>query len=158
MEYLDWFDVFRLVLPIGLLILGYLAGTAADKKHLQSLDERESSLRSLIKTTVGSLPDTRPIAESGMVSGNVVVSLDYFKRLMSYIQGIFGGRLTFHMPLLERARREALVRMQEQAVAEGYDAVVNVRLDAARIASSASNGKGTAGVEIFAYGTGIRHS
>ena len=53
--------------------------------------------------------------------------------------------------------REAVRRMKEQAIAGGYDAVVNVRLETSRMASAFGNGQGTAGIEILAFGTAIRH-
>ena len=46
--------------------------------------------------------------------------------------------------------------MTEHAVAEGYDAVINVRLETSRLASSRGNGKGTSGVEMLAFGTAVK--
>ena len=45
--------------------------------------------------------------------------------------------------------------MTEAAVARGFDAIINVRLVSSRLASSRGGGKGTAGVEILAFGTGL---
>jgi uncharacterized protein YbjQ (UPF0145 family) len=58
-------------------------------------------------------------------------------------------------PLLERGRREALVRMKAEAAARGHDTVINVRLETTVLANSGRDGKGTAGVEILAFGTAI---
>lgn len=49
-----------------------------------------------------------------------------------------------------------ILRMQESARARGFDAVFNVRLETSRLASSLSNGRGTAGTEILAFGTAVR--
>ena len=68
---------------------------------------------------------------------------------------LFGGRVKSYESLLDRARREALLRMKEEAVARGYAAVINVRLETTRMASSRRKGKATAGVEILAFGTGL---
>mgnify|MGYP002527674596 CR=1 FL=1 len=67
-----------------------------------------------------------------------------------------GGRITVFEPLLDRARREAVLRMKNAAQAGGYDAVINTRLETSRLASSGQNGKGTAGVEILAFGTAVK--
>jgi uncharacterized protein YbjQ (UPF0145 family) len=90
-----------------------------------------------------------------MVTGNVVVSLDYFKRIIAGLRSLIGGRIKTYEPLLERARREALLRMTENAKKSGYDAVINVRLETSRLANSRGNGKGIAGVEMLAFGTAI---
>ena len=89
--------------------------------------------------------------------GNVVISQDYFKRFAASIKGILGGNIRVLEPLLERARREALIRMKGVAHARGYD-IINVRIETAALASARRNGKGTAGVEILAFGTAISRS
>ena len=48
-----------------------------------------------------------------------------------------------------------MLRMKEAAVAAGHDAVINVRLETTRIANARADGKGTAGMELVAYGTAI---
>jgi uncharacterized protein YbjQ (UPF0145 family) len=44
--------------------------------------------------------------------------------------------------------------MKEGAAAAGYDAIINVRLATSRIANA--SGSTTAGVELMAYGTGLK--
>jgi uncharacterized protein YbjQ (UPF0145 family) len=46
--------------------------------------------------------------------------------------------------------------MIEDARSQGYDAVFNVRLETSRLANSGRDGKGTAGVEMLAYGTAVK--
>jgi len=89
------------------------------------------------------------------VMGNVVISQDYFKRVVASIKGIFGGNIGVLEPLLERARREALLRMKGVAHARGYGTIINVRIETSTLASARRDGKGTAGVEILAFGTAI---
>jgi uncharacterized protein YbjQ (UPF0145 family) len=109
----------------------------------------------LLAVTIEDLPPDWHVESCELVMGNVVVSLDYFKRFAARIKGIFGGNIRAFEPLLERARREALIRMKGVAQARGYDTVINVRLETATMASSRGDGKGTAGIEILAYGTAI---
>jgi uncharacterized protein YbjQ (UPF0145 family) len=68
---------------------------------------------------------------------------------------IFGGRVKAYETLLDRARREALLRLKEGAVERGYHAVVNVRLETCRIANS-RNSESVAGLEVLAFGTGVK--
>tara|TARA_Y100001934_G_C12303925_1_gene751413 strand:- start:612 stop:893 length:282 start_codon:yes stop_codon:yes gene_type:complete len=88
--------------------------------------------------------------------GSVVISLDYFKRFLAGLRSLVGGRVGSYESLLDRARRESLLRMKEVAIKGGYDAVINVRFETSRLASSGQNGSGTAGVELMAYGTAIK--
>ena len=48
--------------------------------------------------------------------------------------------------------------MSESARAQGFDAVFNVRLENSRLANAGRDGKGTAGVEMLAFGTAVKFS
>ena len=82
--------------------------------------------------------------------------LNSFKRFLAGLRMIFGGRIRAYEPLLDRARREALLRMREDAIARGFDLVINVRIETSRLATAARNGRGTAGVEVLAFGTALK--
>lgn len=57
--------------------------------------------------------------------------------------------------LLDRGRREALLRMKEQAIEWGATQILNVRLETSSIWGA--EGKQSVGnVEVIAYGTGIK--
>ncbi|MDX1516415.1 MAG: heavy metal-binding domain-containing protein [Woeseiaceae bacterium] len=142
-------------LPLGLIVLAYLIGSFLERRHFVSIRKREDALHDYPVTNFQSLPGDWRVGRSGLVTGSVVISLDYFKRIIAGLRGLIGGRVKTYEPLLDRARREALLRMAEEARAAGYDAVVNVRLKTSRLANSRGNGQGTAGVEMLAFGTGI---
>ena len=141
--------------PILLLLgVGLSFGRIAESRHFRSIRKREAQLRHVPVITLEDPPkDWRP-GSGGLVTGSVVISLDYFKRVLAGIRAIFGGRIRAYEPLMERGRREALLRMTQQAVDLGYDAIVNVRLETATLARASD--KGTAGVEVLAFGTAIR--
>ena len=90
------------------------------------------------------------------MTGNTVVSIDHFKRFLAALRAILGGRIKSYESLLDRARREALLRLKKDAIDRGFHAVINVRLETTRLASSRQGGKGTAGVEVLAFGTGLK--
>ena len=138
-----------------LLVAGYLVGGALEKSHYRDIESREARCRPFPVISVKSTPPGWTVTDAGLVSGSVVVSVDYFKRLLASLRMVFGGRLEAYETLLDRARREAVLRMTEAAVARGFDAIINVRLVSSRIASSRGSGKGTAGVEVLAFGTGL---
>ena len=143
-------------ITLALVVVAYIVGGVRERNHYRSIVERETRYRSFpVSTFQTLLPGWEP-QEASLVSGSVVVSLDYFKRTIGVFRGIFGGRLRTYEPLLDRARREAILRMIESAHGGGFDAVINVRLETARLASARRDAEGTAGVEMVAYGTGLK--
>jgi uncharacterized protein YbjQ (UPF0145 family) len=142
--------------PLLLLGLGYVFGSLAEENHLKSLRLRELRFRRMPTTNLRRPPPHWRIESVGLVSGSTVVSVDYFKRFMAQLRGFFGGRVRSYESLLERARREAMLRMKEEASRGGYDAVINVRLESTHIASPLRNDRGTAGVELIAFGTALK--
>ncbi len=149
---------FDLVFFLLLLLATYVTGSFVEKRHFEKLRKREQWSRKMIVTNIRTLPPDWRVASSGLVTGSVVISVDYFKRLLAGLRGFFGGRIRSYEPLLDRARREAIMRMKEAALSKGYKAVVNLRLETSRLASTRKKGKGTAGVEILAFGTGIKYT
>ena len=141
---------------IALIVTGYVVGQYLEKKHYRSIKKREKDFINLAttasKSVLGELPEE---VRTELVQGACVISVDYFKRFVARLRQLFGGNIRSYETLVDRARREALLRMKQEARDQGFDAVVRVRLETARLASTANNGKGTAGVEIVAYGTGV---
>ncbi len=151
--YLEFFINFGI--PLLLLIFAYFVGNAIERKHFKEIREREAKIRSFPVITFESLPEDWQVTSTELVHGSVVISLDYFKRVIAGLRGLIGGRIRTYEPLLDRARREALLRMVEDAKKRGYDAVVNVRLETSRLANARRDGQATAGVEMLAFGTAV---
>jgi len=63
---------------------------------------------------------------------------------------IFGGRVTPFESLLDRGRREAVLRMKAEARKLNADLVFNIKLETTRIAFGRIHG-----IEVFAYGTAL---
>jgi uncharacterized protein YbjQ (UPF0145 family) len=142
-------------LPLLVLIIAYAAGSILERRHFENIRTREEALHGFPVVSFDTLPPDWNAGSSDLVTGSVVISLDYFKRIIAGLRGIIGGRIKTYEPLLDRARREALLRMTEEAKRRGFHAVINVRLDTSRLANAAGNGRGTAGVEMLATGTAI---
>ena len=133
--------------------LGYFAGTHNEKKHYASIEEREKQLVGLPAVTRGKHLNTADLEGGRMVMGNVVISVDYFKRFLAGLRNIAGGRVTTYETLVDRARREAILRMKEDAGPAGL--IANVRIETSAIGRSA-NSKGAVGsIEALAYGTAL---
>jgi uncharacterized protein YbjQ (UPF0145 family) len=142
-------------IPLVLLVVAYFTGTALERRHYASIRERELRWQTIPAITFRSIPPGWTVTECTLLTGSVVISVDYFKRFLSGLRMIFGGRVKAYETLLDRARREALLRLKEDAVDRGYHAVVNVRLETCRIAN-ARNSESVAGLEVLAFGTGVK--
>lgn len=149
LEFLD------IIIFLSLVALGYTVGSIAEKRHYKSIIRREKeTLKMQVVTAEPKLPEDK-IKEVFLVSGNAVISIDYFKRLLAQLRNIFGGRVKSYESLVDRARREAILRMKEQAGAKGAKAVVNFRLETSAIGQSANRKKSIGSIEAIAYGTAV---
>ncbi len=136
-----------------LLIVGYLFGRHAEQSHFRALREGEARLQSILLFSDKAVPEAFLPCEVSLVSGNTVVAVDYFKMMAASLRNLFGGRVTAYESLIERARRESLLRMKRQAEAMGATAIFNVRLETASISKGAGNQQ--VSVEVYAYGTAV---
>ncbi len=143
-------------LPILALLLAYFTGSYLERRHFAKIRKREDDNFGFPVVTFDRMPADWDAASSRLVSGSIVISLDYFKRVIAGLRALVGGRIKTYEPLLERARREALLRMIEAARQDGYDGIFNVRLETSRLANASGDGKGTAGVEMLAFGTAVK--
>jgi len=149
------FDFSGISIFIFLVCLGYGAGTFNEKRHYRSLRIREQQFSHVAAVTTEEAVDVRYDQRAELVVGSVVISIDYFKRIVAAIRNILGGRVTSYESLVERARREALLRMKEKAARRGYGRVINVRLETAAIGARANKKHTVGSVETIAYGTAI---
>ena len=147
-----------LLLQIGpiviLLVLGFTVGGWRERRHFKNLARREAALGDMLLTDTKTPPEGCVGEPAELVVGEVVVGSDYFKSFTANLKKLVGGELRTFESLLERARREAIVRMMENAERLGANQVINIRLATSSISRMKRN-KGAAMVEVLAYGTAI---
>lgn len=137
-----------------LLLLGFVIGRGTERRHLRRLAEQEASLRYILVSDIQSLPANWVPTRAFLVTGSVVIANDYFKTFMASLRNLFGGRVRSFETLVERGRREALVRMLEEARAGAANAVWNVRVETSTIHGKHQQRAG--GIELIAYGTALQ--
>lgn len=141
---------FELGIFFLLLAIGYLVGRTIEQRHYASIRLRERRYRDVLAFPMRFPPDRVTPQHAFLVYGTVVVSADYFKAFVAGLRNLIGGRFRAYETLLERARREALLRMKEEARAKGARLVVCVRFET----TSISSGWAPA-MEVLAYGTAL---
>lgn len=144
-----------LIIFLSLLLLGFIFGSLAESRHFRSIRQRERDTLHVPLLTMKVVPETSVPVRARLVGGNVVVSVDFFKQFLAGLRNIFGGRMVSYESLLDRARREALLRMKEEAMAMGALLVVNVRLETASLSKGSARRESVGAVEVYAYGTAI---
>ncbi|MDD5258339.1 MAG: heavy metal-binding domain-containing protein [bacterium] len=126
--------------------IGYFVGTRIEKKHYRSIKEREKNLSCCPVVTGDDFLEDKPIRTTRLVSGSAVISSDYFKMIVGGLLNFIGGEMSVFESLLDRARREAVLRMKLEA--PGADIILNLRLETSTIAGKNS-------CEALAYGTAV---
>lgn len=143
----------QIIITIILVALGYLFGRRAEKKHYTNLIQREKKMNQL-PALASRMPPTDGNYDQALVSGSVVIANDYFKSFVSGLRNLFGGKIRTYETLLDRARREAVLRMKEQAKALGAEMVFNVKYETSNISGQYSRKLPI--IEVHAYGTALR--
>lgn len=135
-----------------LMAFGYGFGQYFERRHYRSIRKREAEYNDLMLIQTKIIPPAYFTKhDTFLVNGNVVISVDYFKRFVAGLRNIVGGRVTPYETLIDRARREAILRMKEEARAVGADAILNVKYEMCSIYKGRRNQIGS--VEALAYGT-----
>ncbi len=143
----------NLIIFLVLMTLGYGVGTFLEKRHYRSIRRREKEFLNLPAVTLKTAhytPDQ--VASTRLVYGSAVISIDYFKKILAGLRNVFGGTVKSYESLVDRARREATLRMK--AMAGDAAVIVNVRIETASVGKQA-NKKSVGCLEAVAYGTAI---
>ncbi|MBQ7450027.1 heavy metal-binding domain-containing protein [bacterium] len=145
-----------IIITLFFLLLAFTTGTLIEKAHFNKLKKMEIALIKKPVVTYGTkhYPITRKIKKIELVHGESVIAGDYFKYYVASLKNIFGGRLTTLESIMDRARRQAIVRMKEQA--KDANLIVNVRIESAML-NHVDMKNSIPKCAVFAYGTAITY-
>ncbi len=146
--------MFELILWLALLLTGLVIGKAIELRHFRKLDEREAEFSDIVVTNLKTVPAQFENTQPFLVMGSAVIATDYFKVFVSGLRTLFGGEMKAYVTLMERARREAMLRMMQQAREQGATVVWNVRYETSTMGGQQKKKPG--GVEVVAYGTALK--
>nr|AIE96434.1 hypothetical protein [uncultured marine group II/III euryarchaeote AD1000_79_C02] len=126
-----------------------IADTASREASL-----RESHGRDPLTTIDGGYRSD--ITSCGVVWTGVVFGPSHWHLLIGWFNNLIGGSIDIFQKVVSAGRAEAMQRLRENAVANGFDDVINVRIDTSDMAPQGGKG-GVRAVEVFAYGTGVKY-
>ena len=148
---MGWFELTELLLftavPVVVLAIGALTGWMIERRHLRSLTARERLPGPMI-TDVRSPPPGVVLDDARLVIGEVVLGADRGKEFVSKLRNLVGGEVGSLQKLMTRARREARLRMLDEARLLGADLVLNVRIEMCEVGGKAA--------DVVCYGTAAR--
>lgn len=144
----------EIIVALVLLVIGIIFGQLNERAHYRDIERREKLYRRVLVLPERFIPPALKAEQTRLVCGSVVVSSDYFKRVSAGLKQLIGGRLGMYESLIDRARREAILRLKEDAFKFGAHAVCNLKIQTSSISQGAQGQIGS--VEVLAYGTAVR--
>lgn len=136
--------------PILLLAIGWSVGRVKVRNHRERLSALEEELRDIRLHNVKYKPvDGHEAVDAYMLNASLVLSIDAFQRFLSFFRNIRGGEHRNFSDLLDRGRRDAMLRLKAQARDRGAQDIYNIKIQSTSIG-------GGSGIEILAYGTAIK--
>ncbi|MBI2446065.1 YbjQ family protein [Candidatus Micrarchaeota archaeon] len=102
----------------------------------------------MIVATAENVPGHRIDKVLGIVWGTIVRSRHLGHDLLAMLKSIKGGDIRSYENLTDRARADALAKLELNAKSQGADAVIGVRLGTTALMPGM--------VEVYAYGTAVK--
>ena len=143
--------IYEILFFVILLIIGYISGTLVERRHYKNIRQREEKFKTLPTIALKKPLNEQNIKSSKLVYGNVVISIDFFKKFLAGLINFFGGNISAYETLLDRARREAVLRLKEDA--KGASEIINIKIETSSISKNTKNSVGA--VEVLAFGTAV---
>jgi uncharacterized protein YbjQ (UPF0145 family) len=143
------------------VLLGITVGSYLEWRHIQSLKLREAAWSHVPAVPLDykhALEPNERVEKITFVSGQVVLTDDTARAILAGILSIFGLNLKTYELLMERARREATLRMKESAP-EGTHIITNLHYLSGSLddeESDSNKEKGVTALCVTAYGTAIQ--
>ena len=147
MSLVDLLILWPIWLPLAIVVVGAIGGYIQEQRHLRSLAAREPGLASITVTNLKAAPPGLTVRRVELVSGNAVIAADRGKQILASLRNLVGGHVKSFERVVDRARREAYVRMLEEARRRGGDLVINVRVETSEV--------GGISAEALCYGTAL---
>ncbi|DAA84400.1 TPA: hypothetical protein CPT90_05445 [Candidatus Gastranaerophilales bacterium HUM_3] len=142
-----------LLIAIALLVICYFTGRTREKRHYKSIREREVKLYKQPHINFSkNVNISQPVKNAQLVSASVVIGCDYFKVFLASLRNIFGGNVSAYESVLDRGRREAILRIRESAYRMRADLVMNIKIETVMLSEQTMSQ-----VCITAYGTAVEY-
>ena len=141
----------------------FLWGMATSGSKLDGMIDGTNNREKSTRESLGKDPLTTvdggyrtDVSDAGLVYASGVFGPSHWHLLVGWFNNLTGGSIDIFQKVVSAGRAEAMQRLRERAVANGWDEVINVRIDTSDMAPQGAKNS-VKGVEIFAYGTGVKY-
>lgn len=148
--------LFQTGIVVFLLALGFLIGGFRERSHFRSIARREAEFQDIGIANLRAVTDPQSVEFARLVVADCVIATDYFKGFLSAIRNILGGEMRSYESLMERARREAVLRLLDRARQMGATELWNLRLETSNVMSGSQQRTPAVAVEVTASATAIK--
>jgi len=143
-----------LFFAIPLVVCGLIIGRTVEKRHFARLAEHDASNQDFLVTNLKTFPMAANVDKApALVTSEVVIGSDYLKSWLAGWRGFFGGEIKSLQTLQVRAKREAIARLIDQARAQGFNAICNLRVSSSDISGATKSKKSTPMATVLAAAT-----
>lgn len=101
----------------------------------------------ILLSTTDSIPGYRITQTIGLVRGNTIRARHVGRDIMALFRNLVGGEVREYTKLMGESREQALDRMAEQAINQGANAVIGLRMTTSMLMGGAA--------ELLTYGTAV---
>ena len=158
---LSLFGIVWMILWPAMFVWGAVfSGTKVERMHEEANQRRDSQRDRMGREILNSIDGgyRTDVSSAGLVHANGVFGPSHWHLMIGFVNNLIGGSVTVFQQVISAGRAEVMQRLREQAEEDGWDEVINVRIDTASMTPQSSNSRNTVrGVEIYAYGTGIKY-
>ena len=158
---LSLFGIVWMILWPAMFVWGAVfSGTKVERMHEEANQRRDSLRDKMGREILNSIDGgyRTDVSSAGLVHANGVFGPSHWHLMIGFVNNLIGGSVTVFQQVISAGRAEVMQRLREQAEEDGWDEVINVRIDTASMTPQSSNSRNTVrGVEIYAYGTGIKY-
>jgi uncharacterized protein YbjQ (UPF0145 family) len=97
------------------------------------------------------------VESSLLVMSSITVGPSWWQMILGGWKNFFGGEIKSFDKMLLYGRRKVLHDMRVQALQQGFDEIINVRVETSMVTKASGRDDRTAGYEFIAYGTAIKY-
>jgi len=134
---------------VPLVVFGVLIGRTIESRHFRRLEQHAQANADFFVTQLKSFPyaaatglgkPTAGTVAPTLICAEVVIASDYLKNFFASWRNFFGGEVRSYSRMTDRAKREAIARLIDQAKSLGFNAICNVRVETAEIGDRRKKG------------------
>ena len=147
-EFIIWIAIFLCCFSLGIIIEHF---------HIKDIRKREIKLyKSPYITFSKNINTHKKVKKAQLVASTVVLGADLLRVVFAKFINFFGGNISLYEKIADRARREAILRVREQANKMQADIVVNIKIETIRL-NSIDDHNSQPRLSVLVSGTAIQY-